>query len=294
MICLVWLPLAAMLQWVETQFLGETMERSTFAGMGATPYVWLRKTKAPMSDRVLMAWVNKLCMVLHRRITGKRIIWLSWPHKKMYMFWKWLFMAIPLMLMHNMFGFSAACFLALVWTMMWQYDYWDIYIEATVILLALTGNLPLAILGAVLGPLSRESTLLVIPVYTLATGDWVGGIVVAAVWATSFLLRKRWVGPRERYTHRCTLFNNMVWRWWLKFWLSARDSKVGYLPFGVFWILLSCTVLLLPMPGTLQATAGCMPILLLLGGPIFGYLWEPRAVANTAIWVGPALIMACG
>jgi len=291
---MIWLPLAAMFMWVEKMFLGERFETSTKAGFGATPYVWLRQIQAPMSDRVLMAWLNKFSGILYTKITGKPFIWRSAEHVKIYLFWKWVFVALPLVMMHYMFGFSAACFLALAWALVWQHEYWCVYVEALCFLLVLTASLPLALLAAVLGGLSRESVFLIVPMYVFVTGDYLGGIGIAAVFALTYWLKRRWVGERTRYVHTFALWSNLVWGWWLKRMKQVKHGSMGYMPYGVFWILLAVAVAWMPMPLVLTQTAGCMLVLVLFSGPLWGFLWEPRTIVNAAIWIGPALIGVWG
>lgn len=281
------IPFSLMFQWAESVFLGDRMYRSYYSGFGATAGVITRKIEAPMANRVLMAWLLYGTDQVFK-LFGKRLIWNGDSHGWAYVFWKWLLACCALMLQAHLFGFASAVFLMLAWLLVLQFDYWCVYAEALCFLLALTGNLPLALVGCVIGPLSRESTLMSPALYLFTTADPIGGGICFAVWFGVWLVKKRWVGSPEWYTATLAIWGNLLWRWWMK----ALPFRIPYLAFSL--VLGAMCLIIQPhyqlLPHTLEITYWAVPTLLLMGGLIVGFMWETRTIINVMIWVGPLLL----
>jgi len=235
-----------------------------------------------------MAWLIFAVDRISRKF-GYRFKWKTMTHLYTYMALKWLMMGTVLCLDAYLFGLGPALFLALCYVLVWMFDYWCVYAEALTFLLALTGSLPLALLACMLGPLSRESTLLAPAIYFFVTGDFVGSAICTGVWLAIYLLKKKWVGNPPWYTDRFTLKTILNWRAFL----ASHPGREPYFAFAIFFVIMSMA--LLPgyhaLPVSLEQTAWVVPTLILMGGFLTGFLWEPRVFINVAIWIGPLLLL---
>lgn len=289
-----WLALmvvAAQLTLTEIKVLGPDFGTQNNGGNGyhALLPVWKKQCTAPGQYRVLIPWIVVFVVMnlskLRYRITGERKqvnLWGFYQVAKGILVWVMLYTC------YLFFGLPVTMFLCAVTMLHFQYDYWDIYVEAICLLLALTGNLPLALVAAVIGGLSRPTTALVGPIFGFVTGEWLWAGVVLAVNAAVQALVIWYQGPAKRaLTVKQLIVANLHWMYSMK----RRKKWIPYLMWHSFWIVLCSVTMILfhdKLPHPLAVTAWVPPVICLAASTM-GVIWEPRAMTSAAIWVGAAL-----
>ncbi len=170
---------------------------SIFNGFGAIDMIWKREAKAPMAYRVLLPW---LVMVLEhlgmRRIAayqGLKIILNSLA------FW-----SVALV-----FGQPAALLTAVFLLLTIKYDYWDWAPELIGVCLALTGRIELAIPGAILAALSKETALICPVAFFLVGGSDPQTFALTGITALVLTAVRAYVGKRELYCSRIQIRYNL-------------------------------------------------------------------------------------
>jgi len=171
---------------------------SAFNGYGCVDEVNRRKTVAPMCYRVLVPWL----VWLIERIPwarGRRLTLVYEPFRI-------VTIGLALWATAQVFGSTAALLTAILLPLTFLFDYWDWAIELFAVVAAMTGQLWLALIGAALLALSRETAPLVPAAYWLTTGDWQGTIAVGAITALTMLGVRLWAGQKPLNCDR------LMWR----------------------------------------------------------------------------------
>ena len=154
-----------------------------------------KSTNAPMVYRVLIPWLMKLTPF--RGVVA-------------YEFWRTFLLWLALVLVAGYWGhFAAVVWLVFVMSAQ-MYDTWCYTGETIGITLALTGNLPAAMLGAFVHGLSRETVLINGFVYWLATGDTPGAVILVLWSGCVFLYVRHKQGKKPLYCDRFMIARN--WR----------------------------------------------------------------------------------
>ena len=239
---------------------------SLYNGFGAIDSIRAKKAAAPMAYRVLLPWL---------------VGWITPPGWRLvaYELVKIGLMATALGLYANMCGTMAALVMGVLWVSTFRFDYWDVYVEVLAFVLCLTTSLPLALLGAFLGALSKETAGILPILYLTLTGDWLGAFWVALVCWGTLLLVRAYTGYRPMYCSRLMIRQN---------WKDLLALKDG-------WILSPQFVSLVWIVGGLWATFApnvpggwIVPVLLVAGGTM-GRIVEPRIFLSTSIWIAAAI-----
>lgn len=201
------------------------------AGYGAIDDTNNRTTLAPACYRVLFPWmiwvIEKIFPKLDRIITYQALRTIL----MIFMFWS---------LMQG-WGISVAAVTGVILVATIRFDYWDWPAEVIGIALAMTGNLPLAILGAVVASLSRETAPLLVVVYFSRTMDWMGSLWLMGIVAAIMLGVRLFVGRRALHCRRFVLDINLNALWnifkWIPIWNSDIFITVVLTIFGVLAML---------------------------------------------------------
>lgn len=169
------------------------------AGYGAIDGTNDRTTLAPACYRVLLPWVTwlieKAFPKLDRIITYQALRTIL----MVFMFWSLI----------QGWGISVAAVTGVILVATIRFDYWDWPVEVAGIALAMTGNLPLALTGALLCSLSRETAPLLVIVYFMRTGDWMGSLWLMGMIALIMLGVRLYVGRRALHCRRFILDINL-------------------------------------------------------------------------------------
>lgn len=268
--------LAAALLWIEYAVTYPNYG-AMWNGIGAIPQVIQRKGKAPMVYRVLVPWLTYATnRVLFRGKLSRKGGLIA------YLFWKWVFMSASLSLAAHLFGIPYALVIALAWVICFQYDYWTPYVETLVILLALTGNPYLFLLGLILGALSKESTILAVPTFLLLTSDPWWTLAGTILWFAVRYAMVRYQGKHKRYVSFMAIKYNLDFISEIK---KRNWTCWPYFAIGVVMILAASLAPWYVLPPALEATVVMVPIIA-LGGLFISLLWEPRTMVIMAIWIG--------
>lgn len=173
---------------------------SAYNGLGAIELTARRANKAPMAYRVLMPWLVVGTEKLLRAPLTRRL--------DIYQAWKVVLTGLAFWAVALAWSVPVALATAVLMLLLIQYDYWSYAPELAGIALAMTGVPGLAIPGAILFGLSRETAPITGLLYYLVTGDvWGTAGVTAAAVGTLALVRMR-VGKRESYTGLFKLLEN--------------------------------------------------------------------------------------
>lgn len=169
---------------------------SRYNGLGALEGTWKMTNQAPMAYRVLMAWL---------------VAWLpNGLQLHVYQAVKTLALACGLWLVGLGLGTAAALGLAGLLAITFRYDYWDWEIEILCIGLALTGDFRLALVGAIVWGLSRETAPLAGVVFWLREPDLHGAGAVAVTAGLVMLAVRMAVGEKELYCERVMVRRNLA------------------------------------------------------------------------------------
>jgi hypothetical protein len=169
------------------------------AGFGAVDGTITRTTLAPACYRVLVPWLIWIYRKLFPNANPDSDLLVYQAIRTVlmiFMFWSLMQGWSPLV--------AAVTGVILVATI--RFDYWDWPVEVIGIALAMSGNLPLAITGAILASLSRETAPLLVIVYFARTGDWIDSLWLAGMIAAIMLGVRLFVGRRALHCPR------FVWR----------------------------------------------------------------------------------
>jgi hypothetical protein len=190
---------------------------SLYNGFGAIDLTARRETQAPMAYRVLVPWLIRLLERLGlpqtRRLDAYQTLKILLEALAFWAIWRaW---SLPVAL---------ASFLLLLVTI--KFDYWDWAAELSGLALAMTGDLSLALPGAMLAGLSRETALLVPAAYLLRTGDLGGGACVLLAALLPLIFVRVYVGRRKLYCARWQLpYNLSLFRAFFK-WQPLYHSEI--------------------------------------------------------------------
>jgi len=245
--------------------------RSTYSGLGAVDSVLARKALAPMAYRVLVPWLVWLGERVVPAETRKVVLY---EPLKIALLWACLWAASWVL------GETAALVLGLLWLATLLFDYWDWAVETLALILALSGALPAALVGAALLALSRETAPLVAVTYGFATGDWRGAALVLALALALMALVRLWAGRKKLYCER------WMWR------RNWRELKAAMRVQPVYLNNMAMTVLVTVL--TLWAVAQGLPawpvpLALLAAGWSMAVAAETRVFAGCLIWVAMGL-----
>ncbi|MEA1998254.1 MAG: hypothetical protein U9N61_02860, partial [Euryarchaeota archaeon] len=259
-----WMFFALILDRVQLKLTAGAYKYSPFrSGYAIIDKVLQRDAYAPMAYRWLMP-------LLASSKKG-RFVWVYEPLKiGMMAFSMW---AASLIL-----GVAGGLALGLMYCMTFWTDYWDVYIEVGAYALALTGQVELALLGAILLGLSRETAPLVGIIYALVTGDIGGGLQLIALSSAILLIIRLYVGKKKLYCER------FMWR------QNIRDVKDIFEnhPFYLGEITMTLITTALTIIAILQFPPGWpVCLVLLLAGWLMGRAAETRIFAGCFLWIIP-------
>ena len=263
-----WLFFALLLDRVQLKLTSNDYLPGSFhPGYGIIDRVLKRKAYAPMAYRVLVPWLigwNK----------ENRFVWLYEPVKI-------LLMAFSMWAASLTLGTLGGVILGILYCSTFWSDYWDVYVEVGCLALALTGQVELALLGAVLLGLSRETAPLVGVTYALVTGDIGVGLQLFAVSCAVLLAVRLYIGKKELYCER------MMWRRNIKDLKTIFDNRPVYLGEMTLSVIISVLILiaLSDFP-----TAWPVPLALLVMGWLMGRAAETRIFAGCFLWLIPILM----
>lgn len=277
-----WLIVAWLVDRAQIKITGATYGNA-YCGSGTIDGVNNRTIEAPMAYRVLVPWLVGLAERLFPAMRPHRIAALYEPLKIICM--AYAYWAVSLAL-----GAPAALLVAALTPMTFLFDYWDWAIELGGLALALTGDYRLALLGAALLGMSRETAPLVGVAYALTTGDWLGGFYVVATAVVTQGLVHLWVQdgwtPKPMYCSRWMVRQN-----WLDLKRIMASSPV-YM--GEMSMTLALTILTVASVALLATPTWPVPLALLVMGWTMARAPETRVFTGCLLWVAPLLLKAVG
>lgn len=247
---------------------------SLYNGFGAIDLVNERRAKAPMAYRVLFPWLVALLEKAGlRRIAA-------------YQGLKVLFNALAFWSVMQAFGLPAALLTAVLLLLTVKFDYWDWMPEMIGVCLALSGSLPLALAGAALAALSRETALVCPVAFLLAGGGWPGFFAVLLVTALVLLAVRAYVGKRELYCERFQIRYNLG--------LFQHFRNKEFWVWGQWYhqdIFIACALTLLGLASAWgQGWVGLVPLAFLAAGWTLAKADETRVFSAALPFIAAMLV----
>jgi hypothetical protein len=241
------------------------------AGYGAIDDTNNRTTLAPACYRVLLPWMVKVIETIIPKLD--RII--------TYQALRTILMAVMFWSLIQGWGITVAAVTGVILVATIRFDYWDWPVEVTGIALAMSGNLPLALTGAVLAGLSRETAPLLVIVYFMRTGDWMGSLWLTGTIALIMLGVRLYVGRRVLHCPR------FVW----KINLVALLNIFKWIPVWNADIFITVALSILGILAMLQFPSGwpVIPIVLMLSWTMAKYD-EARTLVSIIPFIAAYLV----
>lgn len=180
-----------------------SLKLSQFNGYGCIDQVNQRQTVAPMCYRVLLPW---LVWAFERftPLTNKQ------RFTTIYTPFRILMTGLALWAVAQAFNPIVALLVAAILPLTFRFDYWDWAVELFAVAGALTGQFWLALIGAVILALSRETAPLVAAAYWLMTGDWYGTLIIGGCTASLMLIVRLWADNQPLNCDRFMIRANLA------------------------------------------------------------------------------------
>jgi hypothetical protein len=162
--------------------------------------------------------------------------------------------------------------------MTFQFDYWSVYSECLAFVLVLTGNVPLGLLGVVIGA-TTKNTALILPLIFLAVNQTWAAAGVALVCYTTFIVVREYQGKVRRY-HPMRNPINLAFCY---IWKGEGRRRFILLGWGVIVVSLIVFTHYRHMPEPYRSTAWVLPVM--CAATFFcALVHEPRIMAVNVIW----------
>lgn len=246
-------------------------------GVGAIDRVLAKTALAPMAYRVLMPWLVGLVERIYPHARSWRIEGVYEPLKILMM--AWAFWGCELAI-----GREGALLVIVLLSTTYLYDYWSWAPEMAALAFALSGNLPLAIVGAVLGALSKPETALLAPLtYLFVTWDWLGAVLIGAAVVIPWAGVRLWAGQHKLYCERWTWRKNLRC---VQVWHKNHPVYFGSIVMSGLLSVLTLGVVVTGRGGP----AWPVPLLLLGAGWTMALVNETRVLAPLLIWIAGGLL----
>lgn len=256
--------------------LGGSNYGAKYNGIGAVDDTVNRTADAPMAYRVLFPAVI---------ISIERVFHVDKRHRVTLLYTPLKLLATTIMLALGAYVFTPAWSLlyAAIIQSTFYYDYWEWVVEICGLLAALSGDLTMVLIAAVLWPLSRESWVMLAPTYYLTTWDWYGSVLVIVITLCISTAVKLWVGKKEIYNKgmKMSLVNLDDIR-------SIFSNRPWYLSETAFALLI--TVATVWAVAFHQLPAWPIPLVYLIINWMFTRAVEIRVFSPCLVWVTLALI----
>lgn len=238
-----------------------------FNGFGAIEQTNRRTALAPMAYRVLVPWLIGILEKISTRISRLH-------------YYEGIRIALNMLALWSVkmaFGWEATMVMAILLLPTFKFDYWDWAIEVSSISLAMTGNLALAIPGAILHGLSRETVILAPIAYLLKTGDIVGAAILAAAGLVPLVAVRMYVGKRNLYCKRWMIREN----------IALVKEFYKWTPIFFSDIMVSLVITALVIAGALvqHNITWLIPLIIMGAGWTMAKADEPRVFSAALPWV---------
>lgn len=254
--------------------LSEHSYGNRYCGIGTVDGVLARNIQAPMAYRVLVPWIIG---VVERLFPWTRKHELTVLYEPL----KIAAMTYALWAASLAIGTPAALLLAALLPATFLFDYWDWAIELGGIALALTGRPELALVGAILLGLSRETAPLIAVTYVMVTGDIGRGLQILGVSLAVLLIVRLAVGKRGLYCSRWMIAQN-----WHDLRALVQNVPIYMGEMSITIVLTTLTVLVIVM----GAPAWPVPLIVLVSGWTMARAPETRVFTTCLLWVAPLLL----
>lgn len=239
------------------------------SGYGAIDLVNSKKAFSPMAYRVLVPWLIAILeRLFHTPIKWRLTLWYE-PIKIM-------IMAVALWGCSLAIGPVGALLVGCMWCVTFWTDYWDGYIEIAALAFAMTGRIELAVVGAVMLGLSRETAPLVGLTYFLVTGDFGSSLCLFTVSFSILSAVRICVGDKKLYCSRWMWRQNIID---LKAFFCNRPWFISENAFSVYVTL---AIFLLPVYGD---PGWQIAAILVIMGWLMGRAAEVRIFGGALVWI---------
>lgn len=255
-------------------------------GYGSLEGVIDRNAPQPAQYRVLMPWLFHATRWL---LGGREDPPLTVP---IYLFWKWVFMTAAMMVASHFFSPVIALALGLYWVLTLQYDYWSVYSECLAFLLVLTGSLPLACLGVIIGALSKDTAVVLPFIFPFVVFQEIGlGRTILATEVLVALCGAALVGVRMYQGEgiRKKLFRKPMNCAFPFVWGDKNKRHYFVMGWGVIIVSLIAAAHYRFMPEPFKSTAWVLPVMCAASFS-FALVHEPRVMAVNIIWWAALLV----
>ena len=248
---------------------------SLFNGYGVMELVNRREAKAPMAYRVLVPWLVLAIERAFKTAPKTRVM--------IYEALKGLLAACAIYAVWRAWSLPVALCSCVLWLLTFKFDYWDWAAEVAGIAFAMSGSFPLALFGAVLHGLSRETALLVPVAFYFAGGSPIQTLIVASVTCGVLLGVRLIVGKRPLYCER----------WQIKYNLDLFKGFFKWKPVYFGEVFIAAVISVLALAACVSLPSGWLiPLALLVAGWSMAKADETRIFAGCIPWIAALLIGA--
>lgn len=271
---LLWLFLAILLDRAQLQ-IGAFSYQSPFNGLGTVDLINDRNAKAPMAYRVLVPWFIGLLERFVPRLTPYRLT--------VYEAFKVVSLALALAACNAALGLTGTLLVGALLPVTFGFDYWCWAIELAAFAVALSGSLPLTVLGVLALSLSRETAPLVPLTYGLITHDWIGMAGLFVITGCLMLAVRLYVGKRPMYCDRFMIRRNLAE---LRHFLTAQPFLMDYSLMAILLSVVTAGVVLSGRAGE----AWPVPLIILGLGWTMGIARETRIFTPVLLWIAMGIL----
>jgi hypothetical protein len=252
-------------------------------GFGAIDLTVQRNIKAPAAYRVLMPFL----------VVGIEKLFHTPPVRRIdiYQTLKILMETLAFWAIWQVWGLPVMLLTGILLLLTIRFDYWSWGIELAGIALAMTGNLSLAIPGAILFGLSRETAVLSGVAFYAVTGNLGQAFVVESAAVLALVLVRLWVGKRPLYCDRFMIHISLK-----PFKISGPNVDMWkpffkYQPIYHSDVFIAAVISLLTLFAVLQRPTGwIIPLVMLGAGWTITRADETRVFTACLPWIAAMMI----
>jgi hypothetical protein len=248
-----------------------------YCTFGAIDNINKRVTYAPMSYRVLNAWIIRLIESFVPQMKQQRLM--------VYELLKMVSMVFALSCVEYALGLERALLVATMIPVTFQFDYIDCYYELAAFAAALSGNWQLTLFAGMLLAFERETAPLIPITFYLVTGDGQHTLGIIWVIALVMLCIRLYVGYKKLYCDRFMYKRN--WQN-LKDWFT-KPYSVMLIDHRILSLILSILTIWYICSGQVIIAAP-MPLVVILLSYTMGIAAETRILMPLTLWLAMGII----
>lgn len=197
---MIWFAFAFLIERVQVVITGKNYG-ARWNGYGAINGTINKTADAPMVYRVLVPWIIGALERIHPRVKLCRL--------EIYEALKIILIGLAFWSINRAWNFNTAILVAAILPITFRFDYWDWSAELAGVAMAMTGEVPLAIIGATIAGLSKETAPLVPLAYLSVTGDVPIAVILMFYVGILWVLIRMVQGEHKLYCDRWMVKRNL-------------------------------------------------------------------------------------